>query len=90
MLTFDLQKALSFPKLSTSVAYYKRNLYVYTLGVHVLNDKKAYMYVWPETEGPRGSQEISSCLTKHLNVLAKNAKYIVICIMFHVVTKTVT
>ena len=24
--TFDIQKALPFPKLSTSVAYYKRNI----------------------------------------------------------------
>lgn len=28
--TFDLQKVLPFPKLSTSVAYYKRNMYVLT------------------------------------------------------------
>lgn len=34
VLTFDLQKALPFPKLSTSVAYYKKNLYIYNLGVH--------------------------------------------------------
>ena len=33
--TFDLQKALPFPKLSTSVAYYKRNLYVYNFGYTV-------------------------------------------------------
>lgn len=51
ILTFDLQKALAFPKLSTSVSYYKRNMYVYNLGVHVLNNNQAYMHVWPETEG---------------------------------------
>lgn len=43
--TFDLQKALPFPKLSTSVAYYKRNLYVYNFGVHRFNDATAHMYV---------------------------------------------
>lgn len=77
VLTFDLQKALAFPKLATSVAYYKRNLYVYNFGVHEFNNKKAYMYVWPETEGSRGSQEISSCVIKHLKCHAKNAKHIV-------------
>ncbi|KAJ4425390.1 hypothetical protein ANN_28005, partial [Periplaneta americana] len=32
--TFDLQKALPFPKLTTSTAYYKRNMYVYNFGIH--------------------------------------------------------
>lgn len=77
VLTFDFQKALAFPKLSTSVAYYKRNLYVYDFGVHVFNDNKAYMYVWPETEGSRGAQEISSCLSKHLTIHGKNAKHVI-------------
>lgn len=49
--TFDLQKALPFPKLSTSVAYYKRNMYVYNLGVHSMNTKTGYMHMWNETEG---------------------------------------
>lgn len=62
VLTFDLQKALAFPKLSTSVAYYKRKLYVYDFGVHVLNNNKAYnMYVWPETEGSRSSNKTPEC-----------------------------
>lgn len=77
VLTFDLQKALPFPKLSTSVAYYKRNMYVYNLGVHVCNNDQAYMYVWPETEGSRGSQEISACIIKHLTGPANHAKHIV-------------
>lgn len=77
VLTFDLQKALAFPKLSTSVSYYKRNMYVYNLGVHVLNNNQAYMHVWPETEGSRGSQEISSCILKHLAGHANHAKHVV-------------
>lgn len=77
VFTFDLQKALAFPKLSTSVAYYKRNLYVYNFGCHVLNNEKAFMYVWPETEGSRGSQEIAACLKRHITENAKNVKHIV-------------
>ena len=64
--TFDLQKALPFPKLSTSVAYYKRNLYVYNLGVHSFNFKTGFMYVWDETEGGRGLQDVASGVAKHL------------------------
>lgn len=77
VLTFDLQKALAFPKLSTSVSYYKRNMYVYNLGVHVFNNNQAYMYVWPETEGSRGSQEIISCLLKHLAGHVNHVKHVV-------------
>lgn len=49
--TFDLQKALPFPKLSTSVAYYKRNLYVYNFGIHSFNNATGYMYAWDEIDG---------------------------------------
>ena len=30
------------------------------------------MFVWPETEGSRGSQEISSCLIKYIKSYAAN------------------
>lgn len=64
--TFDLQKALPFPKLSTSIAYYKKNMYVYNLGIHSFNAKTGFMHVWDETEGGRGSQDIASCIVKHM------------------------
>ncbi|XP_072394757.1 uncharacterized protein [Diabrotica undecimpunctata] len=78
VLTFDLQKALPFPKLSTSVAYYKMNLYVYNLGIHSFNENKGYMFMWDETEGSRGSQEVASCLTKHLKMNARNCDNIIL------------
>lgn len=42
--TFDLQKALPFPKLTTSIAYYKRNLYVYNFGIHCFNNNRFKIY----------------------------------------------
>lgn len=44
--TFDLQKALPFPTLTCSIAYYKRNMYVYNVGCHELSSGSAYMYAW--------------------------------------------
>lgn len=41
--TFDLQKALPFPKLTTSTAYYKRNMYVYNFGIQSIHG--VYVYV---------------------------------------------
>lgn len=76
--TFDLQKALPFPKISTSVAYYKRNLYVYNLGVHSFNSGEASMYMWDETEGGRGSQDISAVVVKHIKKHAANHKHIIL------------
>lgn len=76
--TFDLQKALPFPKLSTSTAYYKRNMYVYNLGIHNFNSNTGFMYVWDETEGGRGSQDIASCIVKHIKERASTYKHIIL------------
>lgn len=64
--TFDLQKALPYPKLSVSIAYYKRNMYVLNEGFHNLHNNKVNMYVWDETIASRGSQDVASCCLKHL------------------------
>ncbi|CAG9773484.1 unnamed protein product [Ceutorhynchus assimilis] len=76
--TFDLQKALPFPQLSTSVAYYKRNMYIYNFGVHSFNLSNGFMYMWDETEGGRGSQDIASCLVKHLMENAREYDHIIL------------
>lgn len=67
VMTFDLEKALPFPVLTTSVAYYKRNMYVYNLGCHEMSSGLGFMYVWDETTASRDSQEISFCATRHLS-----------------------
>nr|XP_033325321.1 uncharacterized protein LOC117219890 [Megalopta genalis] len=77
LFSFDLEEALAFPKLTTSVAYYKRNLYVYNFGCHEFSKNISHMFVWPETEGSRGSQEISSCLIKYIKTYATNFEKII-------------
>ncbi|KAI4478515.1 hypothetical protein M0804_011838 [Polistes exclamans] len=77
VFSFNLEKALAFPKLTTSVAYYKRNLYVYNFGCHEFSKNISHMFVWPETEGSRGSQEISSCLIKYIKTYATNFEKII-------------
>lgn len=77
VFSFDLQKALPFPVLNVSVAYYKRNLYCYNLGVHDLPNNKAHMYVWDETIASRGSQEIASCLALHIEKEAATSSHII-------------
>lgn len=76
--SFDLEKSLSFPKLTCQVAYYKRNLYVYNLGCHELSSQLGFMYCWDEVTGSRGSQEIAACLVKHITARASAAKHVVL------------
>lgn len=76
--SFDLQKALAFPRLTTSVAYYKRNMYVYNLGIHIMHSRYGVMYMWDETQASRGSQEIASCLVKHIKLYASEFKHIIL------------
>lgn len=79
LITVDLQKALLFPTLTVSEAYYRRNMYCYNFGVHDCAKDLAYMYVWDEVEGSRGSQEIATCLRKHLQYAVRpNVKQVVI------------
>lgn len=57
--TFDLEKVLPFPKITTGIAYYRRNMYLYNLGIHELKTCLGYMYTWDETTASRESQKIS-------------------------------
>ena len=59
---------------TVSDGYNKRNMYLYNFGVHNVVTDSAIFYVWDEMLASRGSQEISSCLVKHLKTQARNKK----------------
>ena len=69
-ITFDLQKTLPLPKLSTSVAFYLRQVWLYNLGVHLSSTSAngAYFQVWTEDEAGRGCEEVCSALLTFLEV----------------------
>lgn len=65
-LTFDLEKTLPLPRLATGILFYKRQIWLYNLGVYSGSTNKGHFYVWMENEAGRGAQEIGSCLIKHI------------------------
>ena len=65
-LTFDLQKTLPLPRLATNIIFYKRQLWVYNLGVHSAKRNQGNCMIWVEGEAGRGAQEVGSCLYKYI------------------------
>lgn len=71
---FDLEEVLSAPSSFESSLYYKRKLNTYNLTVYRYRNGQGFCYVWPETEGLRGSNEIASCLYKYLENYSREGR----------------
>lgn len=69
-VTFDLQKTLPLPKLSTSIVFYLMPLWLYNLGVHLSSSTQngASFQLWTEDEGGRGCEEVCSTLMSFLDI----------------------
>ena len=74
LLSFDLEQSLPTPVLTTNVVYYKRQLWTYNLGIHDGRTGSACMHTWHEGIASRGSNEIASCLLKHLKENVTNTE----------------
>ena len=78
MFTFDLEKSLPTPVLSTGVVYYKRQLWTYNQGIHDCSTDRACMHMWDETTASRGSHEVGSCVLKHLKEMDTDATNLIL------------
>ena len=73
VFTFDMEKTQPLPKMNTSVVFYKRQLWVYNVGIHTCHDNQGFMCLWTEGEAKRGSSEVCSSIFSFLrNISLEN------------------
>lgn len=77
-LTFDMQKILLLPKVPTSIAYYKRQLNLFNFGIHIGSTGQGKFNLWMEYVASRGTQEVGSCLKKHIDSITKPIKKLIL------------
>ena len=78
MFTFDLEKSLPTPVLTTGVVYYKRQLWTYNQGIHDCTTDKGCMHMWNESLASRGSHEVGSCVISHLKEIDSDATNLIL------------
>lgn len=65
---FDLEKVLPTPQCEVSSFYYKRKLATYNFTIYDVGKKEGYCFMWDESDGKRGSNEISTCILKFIKL----------------------
>lgn len=62
-----MEKILPLPRIPTGVIFYKRQLWLYNLGIHTAKKNKGHCcYIWLEGEADQGAQEDGLCLFRHI------------------------
>ncbi|CAH1966398.1 unnamed protein product [Acanthoscelides obtectus] len=64
VLSYDLQKQLYIPALTHTQMYYSRQFTCINPGIHFEDEGKGFMYLWDETAGKRGCNEIGKEIQK--------------------------
>lgn len=68
-ITFDLQAVLPLPFAGDAQIFYMRKLAVYDFTIYETSTQNGYCYLWDETEGRRGANEINTALMIYLKSL---------------------
>ncbi|KAL4711225.1 hypothetical protein ACJJTC_019066 [Scirpophaga incertulas] len=63
---YDLQAVMQLPKGEVSVFYYKSKLNLLNFTIYDLKENLCECYVWDESHGNRGVNELGTCILKYL------------------------
>lgn len=74
--TFDLEAVLYSPCSSVSSMYYTRKFSTYNFTIYEQALKEGYCFLWNETNGMRGSDEIGTILFMFLRSLSAKTKHV--------------
>ena len=74
VIAVDLQQTLPCPKLVVNRAYYTRKMWVYNLCIYDVKAEVPTMFLWDESQGGRGADDIASCIHKWLSDNANGRK----------------
>lgn len=61
-ICLDFAKNLPAPNIPTNDVYYKRQISTFSFNIHVLSTSQSIFYVYPETVGKKGSDNVCSLL----------------------------
>lgn len=64
--SFDLQKVLNTPHGNSMLLFYSRKYAVYNLCFYESVTRNGFCYIWGETQGKRGGDEIATILQKYI------------------------
>lgn len=65
-IVVDLQAVLGCPHGETSILFYKRKLSIYNFTVFDLATKEGTCYMWDQSTGGRGANDMASCLYMYI------------------------
>lgn len=61
-IAMEFQKNVPVPNITTNDVYYKRQLIFCMFNIHILSTDESFFFVYPETVGYKGANEVASFL----------------------------